>query len=148
MQRLPKGISKLNSLMSSMTIRTKTLLIIIVTTLFLVLLLYGISETFLLGSFANLENHMVLQNVDRAHLALSSDVDQLNSTASDWAGWNDTYAFIMDRNQNYISANLNASSLSNLRLNLILFVDSSGQLVFAKMMNLDTGERRLFHRTS
>ncbi len=81
---------------------------------------------------------MVLQNLDRAHLALSSDIDQLNSTLSDWAAWNDTYAFIMDRNQNYISANLNTSSLSNLRLNLILFVDSSGQLVFAKMMNLDT----------
>lgn len=124
--------------MNNMTIRKKTLLIIFVTTLFLVLLLYGISETFFLGSFANLENHLVLQNVDRAQLALSSDIDQLNSTVQDWAAWNDTYAFILDRNQNYISANLNAESLSNLRINLILFVDSSGQSVFARMLNLDT----------
>ena len=121
-----------------MTIRKKTLFIIFVTTLFLVLLLYGISETFFLGSFANLEDRDVLKNVDRAQLALSSDIDQLNSTETDWASWNDTYAFIMNRNQNYISANLNVESLSNLRLNLMLFVDSSGQLVFARMVNLDT----------
>ena len=121
-----------------MEIRKKTLLIIFATTLFLVLILYGISESFFLGSFANLEDHEVLKNVDRAQLALSSDIDQLNSTERDWAAWNDTYAFIMDRNQNYISANLNAGALSNLRLNLILFIDSSGQLVFARMMNLDT----------
>ncbi len=124
--------------MNNMTIRKKTLFIIFVTTLFLVLLLYGISETFFLGSFANLEDHMVLQNVDRAQLALSSDIDQLNSTVQDWSTWNETYAFIMDRNQNYISANLNAESLSNLRINLILFVDSSGQLVFGRMLNLNT----------
>ena len=119
-------------------IRKTTLLIIFATTLFLVLLLYGISETFFLGSFANLEDHTVLQNVDRAHLALSSDIDQLNTTVRDWAAWNDSYAFIMDRNQNYISANLNTESLSNLRLNLMLLVDTSGQLVIARMVNLDT----------
>ena len=124
--------------MSNMEIRKKTLLIIFATTLFLVLILYGISETFFLASFANLEDHEVLKNVDRARLALSSDIDQLNSTERDWAAWNDTYAFIMDRNQNYISANLNADVLFNLRLNLILFVDSSGQLVFARMVNPET----------
>ena len=124
--------------MKSMTIRKKTLFIIFVTTLFLVLLLYGISEAFFLNSFANLEDRDVLKNVDRAQLALSSDIDQLNSTETDWASWNDTYAFIMNRNQNYISANLNVESLSNLRLNLMLFVDPSGQLVFSRMLNLDT----------
>lgn len=121
-----------------MTIRKKTLFIIFVTTLFLVLFLYVISETFFLNSFANLEERDVLKNVDRAQLALSSDIDQLNSTETDWASWNDTYAFIMNRNQNYISANMNVESLSNLRLNLMLFVDSYGQFVFAKMVNLET----------
>jgi sensor domain CHASE-containing protein/nitrogen-specific signal transduction histidine kinase len=124
--------------MSNMEIRKKTLLIIFATTLFLVLILYGISESFFLGSFANLEDRDVLKNVDRARLALSSDIDQLNSTESDWASWNETYAFIMNRNQNYITANLNVESLSNLRLNMMLFVDPSGQLVFARMVNLDT----------
>lgn len=121
-----------------MTIRKKTLLIIFVTTLFLVLLLFGVSETFFLGSFANLEDHMVLQNLDRAQLALSSDIDQLNSTETDWASWNDTYFFIKDRNQNYISANLDTETLTNLSLNLILLIDSSGQPVFIRILNLDT----------
>lgn len=118
-----------------MSIRRKTLLIISTTTLFLVLLLYGTSETFLLGNFANLEEHIVIQNVDRLQLALSSDIDQLNSTVSDWAPWDATYQFMMDRNQNYINRNLDAKTLSNLRLNLVLFIDPSGQLVYVKAVD-------------
>jgi sensor domain CHASE-containing protein/nitrogen-specific signal transduction histidine kinase len=118
-----------------MSIRRKTLLIISTTTLFLVLLLYGTSETFLLGNFANLEQHMALKNVDRVQLALSYDIDQLNSTVSDWAPWDATYKFIMDRNQNYINRNLDVETLSNLRLNLVLFIDTSGHLVFAKAVD-------------
>lgn len=118
-----------------MSIRGKTLLIISTTTLFLVLFLYGTSETFLLGNFANLEEHMILQNIDRVQLALSSDIDQLNSTVSDWAPWDDTYNFMLDRNRNYINRNLDVETLSNLRLNLILFIDPSGQLVFAKAID-------------
>ena len=124
--------------MICMSIRRKTLLIISTTTLFLVLLLYGTSETFLLGNFANLEKHMVLQNVDRVQLALSSDIDQLNSTVSDWAPWDDTYRFMMDRNRNYINRNLDVETLSNLRLNLVLFIDPSGQLVFAKAVDFQS----------
>lgn len=124
------------ALMTFMSIRRKTLLIISTTTLFLVLLLYGTSETFLLGNFANLEKHIVTKNVDRVQLALSSDIDQLNSTVSDWAPWDATYQFMMDRNQNYINRNLDVETLSNLRLNLVLFIDPSGQLVYAKTVDL------------
>ncbi len=123
-----------------MSIRKQTLFIIFSIMLLLVLILYGTSETFLLGSFVNLEERMILQNVNRVQLALSSDIDQLNSTLGDWAPWNDTYAFIVDRNQRYIDANLNVETLANLRLNLVLFIDANGQLVFAKAVNLQTGK--------
>lgn len=118
-----------------MSIRRNTLLIISTTTLFLVLFLYGTSETFLVSNFANLEKHTVLQNVDRVQMALSSDIDQLNSTVSDWAPWDDTYTFMMDQNQNYINRNLDVETLSNLRLNLILFINPSGRLVYAKAVD-------------
>ena len=143
--------------MRCMTIRRTVLLIIFATTLFLVLLLYGASETFLLGSFANLEEHMVLQNVNRAQLALSSDVDQLNTALIDWAKWDDTYAFITDQNQNYITSNLPPGTLSQLRLNMILFINSSGQLVLGRIADLDTKKempvpqnflKNLFHKGS
>ncbi|VVB72970.1 Methanogenesis regulatory histidine kinase FilI [uncultured archaeon] len=123
-----------------MSIREKTLLSIVITILFLFLLIYGTSETLLLGSFANLEENLVLQNVNRAKLALSSDIDQINSTLGDWAPWNATYTFINDRNQKYIDQNLNIESLANLRLNLILFLDPSGKLVFAKAVDLQAGK--------
>lgn len=123
-----------------MSIREKTLLMVVTTMLFLFLLIYGTSETILLGGFANLEDHLVLQNVDRARLALSSDIDELNSTLGDWAPWNATYNFMGDQNQEYIYQNLNVESLVNLRVNLILFIDPSGQLVFSKAVDLQAGK--------
>ena len=138
MQKLPKGIYWSNALMIYMTIRRTVLLIIFATTLFFVLILYGTSETFLLGSFSNLEKHMVLQNVNRAQSAWSSDIDQLNNLLVDWAQWNDTCNFMTDRNQDYISSNLPTGALSSIKLSLILFIDTSGQLVLGSMTDLDT----------
>ena len=143
--------------MMCMTIRKTVLLIVFTTTLFLILLLYGSSEALLLGSFANLEEHTVLQNVNRAQLALSSDIDQLNTTLIDWAQWNDTCDFMTDRNQNYIASNLPHGALSQIRLNVILFIDTSGQLVLGRMADLDTKKEmpvppyfltHLFHKGS
>ncbi len=100
---------------------------------------------------------MVLQNVNRAQLALSSDIDQLNTTLIDWAKWDDTYAFITDQNQNYITSNLPPGTLSQLRLNMILFINSSGQLVLGRIADLDTKKempvsqnflKNLFHKGS
>ena len=100
---------------------------------------------------------MVLQNVNRAQLALSSDVDQLNNLLVDWAKWDDTYAFITDQNQNYIKSNLPPGILSQIRLNMILFINSSGQLVLGRITDLDTKKempvpqnflKNLFHKGS
>ncbi|MBE7557196.1 MAG: PAS domain S-box protein [Anaerolineales bacterium] len=62
----------------------------------------------------------------------------LNSTASDWSNWDDTYAFVQDANEQYIGDNLDTSVLINLRLNLMLFVDTSGRVVFGKAVDLVT----------
>ena len=137
-KKLPISIFPTKALMKFMSIRKKTLIMIFSVSLFLVFALYGISDTFLLGSFAGLEEHLVLRNVDRALLAFSSDIDQLNSTASDWAPWDETYAFMMDRNQQYVDKNLNVETLANLRLNLILLIDPSGRQVFARALDFRT----------
>ncbi|GAH42577.1 unnamed protein product, partial [marine sediment metagenome] len=60
----------------------------------------------------------------------------MDATAGDWASWDDTYDFIEDANDEYIESNLIDGTFTELRLNLMLFINSSGQIVFGKAFDL------------
>ena len=120
-----------------MTLRKKTLLIIGLTLAGLIVLLYFISQTILLGSYARLEEQSVQQNVERAVTALQDQLSILDSIAGDWAPWDDTYTFVEDVNEAYVAANLTDTAFANLKLNLMLFIDPSNQVVFSKAFDLE-----------
>ena len=103
-----------------MSIRKKILLIIAAAVFGLILVLFLTSESLLLSSYNDLEERNAVQNIERIKLALSSDIDELRSTNTDWAHWNDTYNFIKDGNKDYIDANLNSDSFNYLKINFIL----------------------------
>ncbi|MCB9076255.1 MAG: PAS domain-containing protein [Anaerolineaceae bacterium] len=123
---------------NKMTLRNKTLIIISVTLVGLVMLLYFIAQTILLKSFATLEAEDVNQNVERAATALHEQLVILDTTAGDWAPWDDTYNFVQGKNEAFIEENLMDATLTNLRLNFMLFFDSAHQLVFAKAVDLQS----------
>jgi signal transduction histidine kinase len=54
----------------------------------------------------------------------------------DWASWDDTYNFIQDRNEAYIASNLYPEGLARINVNFLLFINTSGQLVFGKAIDL------------
>jgi diguanylate cyclase (GGDEF)-like protein/PAS domain S-box-containing protein len=60
----------------------------------------------------------------------------LNSKTGDWASWDETYAFIKNAGQDFIKRNLTDNAFNELRLNLMLYIDSSGSVVFGKAFNL------------
>ena len=122
-----------------MSLRIKTFLVIALTLAALLAGLFVMSETIVLGGFAHLEEEDVRENVTRFQEALSEEVTQIDRTVGDWAPWDDTYAFIEDGNQEYIDSNLTDDTLVNLDVNLMLFVHSSGSLVFGKAVDLEQG---------
>lgn len=120
-----------------MTLRKKTLAIIAVTTVSLIAILYIISRVFLLSGYARLEEQSTHQSVERVLGALSEEITVLDTTVFNWASWDDTYAFIEDRNPDYVQSNLIDEAFLTIGLNLMLFVDAFGQKVFAKGFDLD-----------
>jgi sensor domain CHASE-containing protein len=120
-----------------MTLRKKTLLIITVTLVSLIVVLYTTSSTILLSSFAELEEQDTRRNIERALEALYNELNNLNFKVADWAKWDDTYRFIEDANAAFIKSNLTDTALSDLRLNLMLFIHSTGWLVFGKGYDLN-----------
>ena len=123
-----------------MTLRKRILAIIIVTFLSLITILFFTSQTILLNSFNKLEEQRTSRNVERALSALSNDLSSLDATAGDWAAWDDTYAFIEDANDEYVESNLIDGTFTELKLNLMLFINSSGRTVFGKAFDLHNVE--------
>ena len=60
----------------------------------------------------------------------------LDSTASDWAGWDDTYMFIQDSNEDYVESNLVDDTFVTLGLSIMLFINSDGDVVYSKAFDL------------
>src|SRR4028119_899189 len=119
-----------------MQLRKKTLLIIGAALISLIMVLYATASTILLHDFHNLEAQYVRQDVARALDALDEDLSSLNTSAQDYAEWDDTYSFVNTRNEKFVKSNFVDSTFVYLRLNLLVLLDSSGNTIFSKGFDL------------
>ncbi|MBI3921551.1 MAG: HAMP domain-containing protein, partial [Armatimonadetes bacterium] len=123
-----------------MTLRIKTLLIIGATLAGLMLVMYALAKTILLQGFAELEDQTTRRNVRRVMDALSDEFDRLEMQNSDYARWNDTCAFVQNGNQHYIRDNLVDLTFADLKINLMLFLNTAGRVVHGKGYDLIGGK--------
>jgi len=121
-----------------MQLRKKTLLIIGAALISLIMVLYATASTILLHDFHNLEAQYVRQDVVRALDALDEDLSSLNTSAQDYAEWDDTYSFVNTRNEKFVKSNFVDSTFVYLRLNLLVLLDSSGNTIFSKGFDLSS----------
>jgi sensor domain CHASE-containing protein len=120
-----------------MSLRVKALLSSIAALLGLIAVSYVALQLILPSSFARLEEQTSREDSARALDALSVELAQLESTAGDWARWDDTYAFIEDANAQYVASNLTDAAFENLKLNVMVFVHSPGRVVIGKGYDLE-----------
>lgn len=123
-----------------MSLRLKTLIIIGAILAGLFIILFATSKLIMLRSFARLEDKSSRDSVQRALNAWSDGLAMLDTKLVDWSAWDDTYAFIEDENEEYTSSNLVPSTFTNQGVNLLLFINSSGRIVFEEGYDLNTGE--------
>ena len=124
-----------------MRLRTKTLLVIGATLVGLVGVLYATSSTILLRSLTRAEEHNARQVVKGTINIFAETGNDLSVTAVDWAKWDDTYNFIENPNQAYIESNLIPESLTNLRVNLVLYIDKNSKIVFGTGFDLKSQKK-------
>lgn len=99
-----------------------------------------LAQVLLIEDYKTLEKSKVRENVGRVLNAFSSEMMNLSILGRDWAAWDDTYEFIEDRNDQYLYSNLIYETFAGLNLNLMIFVDSSGNLVYSQGFDLTTNE--------
>jgi signal transduction histidine kinase len=120
-----------------MRMRTKMLAITIITIIAATASLYAGSQFIIISSFARLEEQNVGENVERTLSALSNEFTDLNSKTRDYADWDETYVFVQDANEEYIQSNLDAPTWANLRVDVVLFINTAGQVVFGTVFQPD-----------
>lgn len=121
-----------------MRLHHKALLMVGISLVGLNLVLYAIASTILFGSFKRVEEAATRELVRDAVDAISQSADQFNQRFADWSAWDDTYAFVAGESPNYAAVNLSPGSLTSIRVNLAIFVDRAGQIVYAKQFDLTT----------
>jgi signal transduction histidine kinase len=121
-----------------MKLRQKTLITIGLTLTGLTTVLYLTSSRILLGSLEKAEQQEASQVVNGVLSVINQTADDFNNRFADWSAWDDSYEFITHRNPEFIKSNLVPESLANLRVNLVLFIDTSGQIVFGTGFNQET----------
>lgn len=113
-------------------------LLIVTFTMFALLtgLLIVASHTILLSSFSNLEARDTIKNTEKIEQAIAWETLSIDRTARDWAFWDDTYEFVDTLSPKYIESNLDDSTLYDLDLNVMLFINKSGKVVYPMSVDL------------
>jgi len=123
-----------------MSLQTKVLGFIIVVFVTFGALDLSIQRAFILPSFDALEREEAEKNLERALQALSREVDHLAVSATDWATWDETYAFVEDRNEAYRKANLNAEALVSLKVDLLYIYEATGRPAWGMVRDAESEE--------
>jgi PAS domain S-box-containing protein len=101
---------------------------------------FTLTHNMQLSNFLNLEQVDTLENVERIQNAVSTQQRYLDYSVHDWACWNDTYQFIEDSNQEYKDVNLQNQTLAGINVNVMLFVNEFGSVVYGKAVDMYTEE--------
>ena len=104
---------------------------------FMLTMVVLILNAYLLKNIQALEKDFVSERMRRVSVAINFELDDLKKTVIDWAEWDDAYQFVQDGNQEFIEDNLGANFFLNLRLDSVVYMNKSGEFVYAQQVNDD-----------
>ncbi len=117
-----------------LSLRNKIYFILLGTTTLFFGLAYGFVWFTSEKEIALLQRVHAEEELNLVERILNREMDNLVSKQADWARWDDTYEFVTDRNEAYITSNLGDESLKVLGINIMAFVNNSGELVYGKQV--------------
>ncbi len=100
----------------------------------------GIIYSVIEPAFEQLEQAEAATNVKRVQKALGNEVASIDQKLLDWANWDDTRDFVLNRTPDYIDGNLNPSSIININLSFMAFYNLEGVPVWTGGYDRETEE--------
>ena len=122
------------------SIRTRFIGIMAVMLILTTGMVYLILHTVMHDKINILEDKYIIENVERTKKEIFKEIEVLDTIVMDWAVWDNSYQFMIDKNPDYIKANLSEDTLNNLKVNIMLFIDNKGNLVHGEGYDLQKKE--------
>ena len=119
-----------------MSLRGKTVLIVLVALVCLVGGLFSLSRLVILRGFSNVEDDFARQNLDRASSALSNELESLEHATDQYADRDFTYNALRSGHPEKIGTEFTGPAFEQLRVNFVVALDDKGRKVFASGFNL------------
>ncbi len=123
-----------------MRLRAKTILVTCLAGLTFFLLVLSVEWFIIAGSYTQIEEETGRRSVEAAENVLRREHDTLHVLAQDYAGWDDAYRYIQDRNRAFEESNLVEEGFSGLHMSFMAFLNQEGSIVFAKWFDRETGK--------
>ena len=123
-----------------MDIRSKTFAVLALVFLCIMGVVYFSAESLLFKGFESVEISDMQVNTYRVYSVLSSKYSALEVMAGDRATSNEAYDFIENRDPRYIKENLDDNVFETNKINLILFYNASGSIIWGKAYDYKTYE--------
>jgi sensor domain CHASE-containing protein len=112
-----------------MSLRRKTILLVVATIVVLGLAVLAASSHILTTSFRDLETEFMRRNAGRVQDALAAELAAMQTYATDWGNWDEAYHYLNDRNRAFVTANFGPNTLAGLRMNFLALYDTAGRPV-------------------
>ena len=116
---------------------SKTLLIVCTVVVVFTVAFLLIIRTLVTSRFEVLEREEAAIHLERIIKEVNNSLGKVETTVSDWAPWDETYAFVKDRNKAFKANNLSAESFQNLDIHFMLFFNARDVLVYSQFYDLE-----------
>ncbi len=114
-----------------MTLRTRILLLTLLTMAILLGLLFVGSRAVLLDHFQSIEHDAARAAADRIPALIEDRIASIDKSVADWSSWDDMYKHLGDRGKEFAESNFNENSLRNLDMDLAIVLDAQGKPVWS-----------------
>ena len=115
-----------------MNLRTRLLIVGLLALAVFVAAFYVLAGVTIDRTYARIDNQSVARQVLRAHSFLDYALGAFGRSCEDWAYWDATYQYAVDRNAAYADSTITPDSLATVGVDIMLFLDTSGKVVSAR----------------
>ena len=126
-----------------MLLRQKSLIIIVLTLFLLLLSILLTADAIVSDGCSRLEKGYVEQNVKRVIKAVETEIASLESMVKSGVYVEEAYQFMKTGNPDYIDFRIADSTFMSQRLNIIMYTDSTGQVMYARAFDWDKNQEML-----
>lgn len=118
--------------------------IVVLLLIFWLFLLFGyifVYDKVIKPNLSRIEKDLAFEELERFNKTFEKELLYLNRTCADYAWWDDTYEFVVDRNETFKRVNLLPQTYEENNINMILIINSQGEVVFGEWYNLEERKR-------